>query len=84
MKQNVFIYFPGCISSCNMFPCEAQGCRFMFEVLFNHPSAIEVTFVLRTWAPQGYRPGSTLEHPPIAPETRSLQSGAQKRELQRI
>lgn len=50
MKQNVFIYFPGCISSCNMFPSEAQGCRFMFEVVFNHPFAIEVTFVLRIWA----------------------------------
>lgn len=37
MKQNVFIYFPGCISSCNMFSSEAQGCGFMFEVVFNHP-----------------------------------------------
>lgn len=72
MKQNVFIYFPGCISSCNMFPSEAQGCRFMFEVVFNHPFAIEVTFVLRIWASQGYRTRSTLEYPPIAHETLSF------------
>lgn len=41
MKQNVFIYFPGCISSRNMIPFEAQGCRFIFEVVFNHPSALK-------------------------------------------
>lgn len=72
MKQNVFIYFPGCISSCNMFPSEAQGCRFMFEVVFNHPFAIEITFVLRIWASQGYRTRSTLEYLPIAHETLSF------------
>lgn len=41
MKENVFIYFPGCISSCNMLPFEAQGCRFIFEVVFNHLLALK-------------------------------------------
>lgn len=54
-----------------MFPSEAQGCRFMFEVVFNHPLAIEVTVVLRIWASQG-RTCSTLEYPPIAHETLSF------------
>lgn len=55
-----------------MFPSEAQGCRFMFEVVFNHPFATEVTFALRIWASQGYRTRSTLEYPPIAHETLSF------------
>ena len=41
MKENVFMYFPGCISSCNMLPFEAQGCRFIFEVVFNHALALK-------------------------------------------
>lgn len=40
MKYNVFIYFHGCISSCNMLSFEAQGCRFIFEVVFNHTLAL--------------------------------------------
>lgn len=41
MKENVFMYFPGCISSRNMLPFEAQGCRFIFEVVFNHALALK-------------------------------------------
>lgn len=55
-----------------MFSSEAQGCRFMFEVVFNHPFAIEVTFVLRIWTSQGYRTCSSWEYPPIAHETLSF------------
>lgn len=46
MKENVFIYFRSCISSCNMLPFVAQGCRFIFEVVFNHPLALKFLFVL--------------------------------------
>lgn len=41
MKENVFIYFPGCISFRNMLTFEAQGCRFTFEVVFNHALALK-------------------------------------------
>lgn len=44
MKENVFIYFSGCISSGTMLSFEAQGCRFSFEVFFNHP--LELKFLL--------------------------------------
>lgn len=55
MKENVFIYFPGCISSRNMLPFEAQGCRFIFEVVFNHPLALKFLLCLRVWALLGYK-----------------------------
>lgn len=41
MKENVFIYFPGCISLRNMLTFETQGCRFTFEVVFNHSLALK-------------------------------------------
>lgn len=63
MKENVFRYFfPGCISFHNMLPFEAQGCRFIFDVVFNHPLALKCLLCLESGLQKVYRACSSYLH----------------------